>query len=305
MLVATPEQANWRAASRLASMHPFFALPAVSADRWQMQQGERFALEGLLAQLRPRLAIEVGTFEGGSLRRIATYAEHVHAFDVDPKVAELAGGFDDVTFHIGDSAELLPLVLADLGREDHHVDFALVDGAHTRDAVRADGAALLAAEACRQTTIVFHDSAHVDVRAALDELDLAGHPKVALALLDCVPGYLVQQHQDPELVGQAFNGLALVVLDADRDPRIRGYDAPEFVGVRELHRRLRPGTGAGSAVTGEGWRGGVCCGRQCAPWRCRRGGRERSDRPLASLIRQQKISVDGTQRAATIAHSNS
>jgi hypothetical protein len=216
-------------------MHPFFALPAVAADRWQMQQGERFALDGLLAQLRPPLAIEVGTFEGGSLRRIAAHAEHVHAFDVDPRVAGLADEFDNVTFHIGDSAELLPQVLAELGREGRHVDFALVDASHTRAAVRGDGAALLAADACRQTVIVFHDSANAQVRAGLDDLDLPGHPKVALALLDCVPGYLVQAHNDPELVGQAFNGLALVVLDDGRDPRARGYDAPEFVPIPALH----------------------------------------------------------------------
>lgn len=216
-------------------MHPFFALPAVAADRWQMQQGERFALDGLLAQLRPRLAIEVGTFDGGSLRRIAAHAEYVHAFDLDPKVAELGGEFDNVTFHIGDSAELLPRVLAELGREGQHVDFALVDAAHTREAVRGDGAALLAGDACRQTVIVFHDSANADVRAGLEDLELAEHPKVALALLDCVPGYLVQAHADEALVGQAFNGLALVVLDADRDPHTRGYDAPEFVPIPALH----------------------------------------------------------------------
>jgi hypothetical protein len=182
-------------------MHPFFALPVVRADRWQMQHGERFALDGLLAQLRPRLAIEIGTFEGGSLRRIAAYAEDVHAFDVDPKVAELAAEFDNVTFHIGDSAQLLPRVLADLERNGRHVDFAL-------------------------------------------------------ALLDCVPGYLVRAHADPELVGQAFNGLALVVFDAERDPQARAYDAPEFVSVTELHeayvttRERRPGqaTAVGSAA---------------------------------------------------------
>jgi cephalosporin hydroxylase len=216
-------------------MHPFFALPVVSADRWQMQQGERFALDGLLAQLRPRLAIEVGTFEGGSLRRIAAHAEHVHAFDLDPKVAELVDEFDNVTFHVGDSAELLPQVLAELARTGRQVDFALVDGAHTREAVRADAAALLAADACRQTVIVFHDSANAGVRAGLEDLELPEHPKVALALLDCVPGYLVQAHADEELVGQAFNGLALVVLDSDRDPHMRAYDAPEFVPVPELH----------------------------------------------------------------------
>jgi hypothetical protein len=215
-------------------MHPFFALPAVAADRWQMQQGERFALDGLLAQLRPRLAIEVGTFEGGSLRRIAAHAELVHAFDLDPKVAELGDELDNVTFHIGDSAELLPQVLAELEREGREVDFALVDAAHTREAVRGDGAALLGAGACRQTVIVFHDAANAEVRAGLEDLDLPDHPKVALALLDCVPGYLVRAHHDAELVGQAFNGLALVVLDADRDPQARGYDAPEFVPVPDL-----------------------------------------------------------------------
>ena len=233
-------------------MHPFFALPVVAADRWQMQQGERFALDGLLAALRPRLAIEVGTYEGGSLRRIAAHAEHVHAFDLDPKVAQLADEFDNVTFHIGDSAELLPQVLADLGRDGRHVDFALVDAAHTRDAVRGDGAALLDADACRQTVIVFHDSANAEVRAGLEDLDLPAHPKVALALLDCVPGYLVQAHHDASLVGQAFNGLALVVLDADRDPHARAYDAPEFVPVPDLHdayeaEREPPAPAAGKA----------------------------------------------------------
>jgi hypothetical protein len=235
MLLTTPAGAETGAGSRLAGMHPFFALPVVTADRWQMQQGERFALDGLLAALRPRLAVEVGTFEGGSLRRIAAYAEHVHAFDVDPKVAELADELDNVSFHIGDSAEQLPRVLADLASQGRHVDFALVDGAHTRAAVRADGAALLAADACRQTVIVFHDSANSDVRAGLEDLELPEHPKVALALLDCVPGYLVQAHTEAELVGQAFNGLALIVLDADRDPYARGYDAPEFVPVQVLH----------------------------------------------------------------------
>jgi Methyltransferase domain len=236
MEVRTGARAETGARSRVPRMHPFFALPVVSADRWQMQQGERFALDSLLAALRPRLAIEVGTFQGGSLRRIAGHADHVHAFDLDPNVSELSGELDNVSFHIGDSAEHLPRVLADLAGEGAHVDFALVDGAHTRSAVRADGAALLAADACRQTVIVFHDSANAEVRAGLEDLKLPEHPKVALALLDCVPGYLVQAHHDADLVGEAYNGLALIVLDADRDPDARGDDAPEFVPVTELHQ---------------------------------------------------------------------
>ena len=36
-------------------------------------------------------------------------------------------------------------------------------------------------------------------------------------------------------MGQAFNGLALVVLDAGRDPDARAPDASEFVPVPVLH----------------------------------------------------------------------
>jgi hypothetical protein len=48
----------------------------------QMSFGERAALEGILAQLRPRLAIEIGTAEGGSLSRIADYSAEVHSIDL-------------------------------------------------------------------------------------------------------------------------------------------------------------------------------------------------------------------------------
>ena len=38
---------------------------------WQMSYGERAGLEGVLSQLKPALAVEIGTAEGGSLARIA------------------------------------------------------------------------------------------------------------------------------------------------------------------------------------------------------------------------------------------
>jgi hypothetical protein len=46
-------------------MHRYLALPVVEEQRWWMHQGERLAIEGLLSQLRPRLAVETGTFDGG------------------------------------------------------------------------------------------------------------------------------------------------------------------------------------------------------------------------------------------------
>ena len=59
-----------------------FELDVLADSRWQMAYGERFALEGIVSQVRPRLAIEIGTAEGGSLRRIAAHADEVHCFDM-------------------------------------------------------------------------------------------------------------------------------------------------------------------------------------------------------------------------------
>jgi methyltransferase family protein len=214
----------------------FFGL-AVNADPgWMMQLGEKWAFEGLLSQVQPGLAVEVGTYEGGSLRRIAAHAGEVHAFDIDPRAQAHADRLANVTLHLGDSAQTLPQVLADLAAAGRHVDFALVDGLHTHDAVTADAWALLDSPACTRTVIVFHDSAHAEVRAALEDLDLREHPKVGLCLLDFVPGYLVRSTPDlgEDIRGRAFNGLALVVLDPERDAHASGHD--EFVSLPELHR---------------------------------------------------------------------
>src|SRR3954468_12229619 len=76
-------------------------------DPWQMGFGERAVVVGLLADVRPKLAIEIGTAEGGSLRRIASMSEEVHSFDLvepEPSIRALA----NVTLHTGDSHVLLP-----------------------------------------------------------------------------------------------------------------------------------------------------------------------------------------------------
>lgn len=181
---------------------------------WQMRYGERLALEGILATLRPSLAIEIGTAQGGSLRRVAAHAEEVHAFDIMPEVDALESELPNVTTHVGDSAILVPELLSELECEGRQVDFALVDGDHTVAGVRRDAEALLASEACRHTAIVFHDAANDDVRAGLEAVRFEEHPRVAYTNLDFIAGYLVS---DPVRHLEIWNGLALVLLDADRD----------------------------------------------------------------------------------------
>jgi cephalosporin hydroxylase len=96
-----------------------------------MLPGERAALEGVLSALRPSLSIEIGTDKGGSLEVIGAHSKIVHAFDLIRRAEVTTERFPNVTFHTGDSHELLPAVLAQLADAGLNVDFAFVDGNHT------------------------------------------------------------------------------------------------------------------------------------------------------------------------------
>lgn len=179
---------------------------------WQMTLGERAAVEGILQQRKPKLAIEVGTAEGGSLRRIAAHAEEVHSFDlVTPQFT--VDEMPNITLHTGDSHELLSQALERFAAEGRNVDFVLVDGDHSAEGVRRDLEDLLGSPAVADTLIVIHDANNEQVRAGLDAVPYAAHPKVAHVNLDFVPGYMFR---DPEHHHELWGGLGLVMVDATR-----------------------------------------------------------------------------------------
>lgn len=187
-------------------------IPLFAPGPWQMSYGERAALEGALAALEPRLAVEIGTAQGGALARIATYSAEVHSFDrVEPEVSVP----DHVTLHTGDSHVLLPAFLAQLAERGRQVDFALVDGDHSADGVRRDIEDLVASPAVERTVIVLHDTVNEEVRAGIDAVDWP--TKVSYVDSDWVPGHLwAEEYLRDELWG----GLGLVLVDpADPGPR--------------------------------------------------------------------------------------
>jgi Methyltransferase domain len=193
-------------------------LPMLSSNSWQMSYGERAAIEGVLAQLRPRVAIELGSAEGGSLARIAAYSDEVHSFDLVPP-AESAAILDNVVFHTGDSHTLLSGVLDDLAATERFVEFVLVDGDHSADGVRRDLEDLLASDAVRRTVILAHDTMNDAVRSGIEAVDFTRHPKVLLVDLDFVPGYLARR--EPYRL-QLWGGVGLMVVDADRARNAEG-----------------------------------------------------------------------------------
>jgi cephalosporin hydroxylase len=142
-----------------------------------MSFGERAALEGVLAQLRPRLALEIGTAEGGSLARIASYSAEVHSIDLTH--AELAVNIaGHVHLHAGPSDRLLPPLLDGFCRAGRTLDFALVDGEHSFDGVIGDLRALLDSPCTGRSLILVHDSMNEEIRAGLERSGLEDYEKV-------------------------------------------------------------------------------------------------------------------------------
>jgi hypothetical protein len=200
---------------------------------WQMSYGERAALEGLLSQCKPSLAIEIGTAEGGSLERFALHSREVHSFDLVEPSAQ-ARELSNVTFHTGDSHTLLPQTLAEFAEAGRTVDFVLVDGDHSTEGVRRDLEDLLNSPSVSDTLIVMHDTMNEVVRTGLEQVAFEAWPKVAYVELDLVSGYMFRE---PSLLGELWGGLGLVVTSSGPKPRGRSPRQERYFEAFEVLRR--------------------------------------------------------------------
>jgi hypothetical protein len=199
-------------------------LPAFAQQPWQMSYGERSTIEGVLAMIKPILAVEIGRAEGGSLRRIAAHSQEVVSFDIVEAAAELST-LTNVRALAGDSHAMLPAELEQMAAAGRNIDFVLVDGDHTTAGVRQDMRDLLESEALQCTVILAHDTLNEEVREGLEEIDYDSYEKVAWVDLDFIPGYVAQL---PARLGECWGGLGLVIVDSSGAFRsggpIRGHD---------------------------------------------------------------------------------
>lgn len=233
------------------------AYPEIFAvEPWQMSLGERAALEGILSQVKPRLAIEIGTAEGGSLSRIAAHSREVHSIDLDRCQAPQP---EHVELHVGDSGTVLPELLERFASASRTVDFVLVDGDHSREGVRQDLVNLLASPAIGHSVIVMHDTLNGPVRAGITDVDFASHPSVAFVELDFVSGYMARTGP---FAGQLWGGLGVAVVDAEieRRPGIyNDYLHDSYAMIRKL--------GGSPAAAVNGGRAPALLGRLLDRWR--------------------------------------
>ena len=221
----------------------------LTPGEWAMLPGERAALLGVLAAVRPRLAIEIGTSSGGSLEPISAWSEEVHSFDLVPHPRVTAARFPNVTFHVGDSHALLPAFLAKLDAADRKVDFVLVDGDHSMAGVRADVQDLLESESVSETVIVLHDTLNESVRAGLEDVMYGSFEKVRLVDLDFVPGRVMREGPYRD---EHWSGLGLIVVGDTALPEAhQAYPAPD---VYRAFSHVRMTSGESSEPLGEAQR---------------------------------------------------
>lgn len=179
---------------------------------WEMNHAERSALRALLERIRPRFAIEVGTFRGGSLSLISQYCEAVFSLDIDATIPERLKSIKNAQFITGPSVQTLPSLLRGLSEAKIEPELILVDADHSEQGVRADLQIVLSRAPKVRTFVVMHDSFNPGCRRGILTAGWEQHPFVHAVEVDFVAGSVVDKPGSPA-DGQMWGGLALAVLD--------------------------------------------------------------------------------------------
>lgn len=186
--------------------------PGVRLDNWQMMQWERIGLTGILSRLRPRGALEVGVYHGGSLSLTSQYAETIIAIDIDPEVPNRFTCPRNAELRIGSSTDLIPQALADFESRGIPLNFVLIDADHSAAGVRRDLELVLAYRPREPLLVLMHDSGNPDTRSGILSVDWAANPHLHFIDCDFVPGQIIE-HAVTETSGEIWGGLGLAYLD--------------------------------------------------------------------------------------------
>lgn len=193
-------------------MYQELLFPGVLCDNWQMMDSERIALTGVLARVRPRGALEVGVYYGGSLSLAAQYSEYILAIDIEPAVRERFSKPDNVELLIGNSQQLIPWALARFEQLGLPLEYVLIDADHSAQGVRRDLNLVLQYRPHKPMVILAHDSGNVECRKGMLSASWNENPYVHFVQCDFVPGQIIE-HSIQNGRGEVWGGLALAYLD--------------------------------------------------------------------------------------------
>jgi hypothetical protein len=182
-----------------------------------MTRWEKYAFWSILANAKPKVALEIGTYQGGSLQVIARHAGKVYSIDLDATLKERLGPrFPNVEFLAGDSRTVLPGLLDQIQARGEELGFVLIDGDHSTEGVRHDINAVLRYVPVCPLTIVFHDSFHPQCRQGILAADWSACEHVDYVEIDFVPGVYHHEAFDMAEARTMYGGLAVAVTRPER-----------------------------------------------------------------------------------------
>ena len=187
---------------------------------WQMSLSERRVFISVLEKIRPRLAIEIGTYKGGSLQVISHFSTRVISIDANSDfTAGLSSKFENVDFRIGDSTDILPAVISELNEVELTPDFIFVDGGHDEEQVKRDLDTILTIQPRNDVAILCHDSFNPGCRSGIIGANWEESPYVRKVEIDFVPGVFCESDFDTSHRGEMWGGFALAILSAEPRPQ--------------------------------------------------------------------------------------
>lgn len=201
---------------------------------WQMSRSERLCLVSLLQKIRPEIAIEIGTSNGGSLQVISKYAKKVYAIDIDPTVTDRLGSkFKNVEFLIGDSKIIIPELLKELKQNNESIEFVLIDGDHSTKGVQSDIENLIKYVPEKGLNIIMHDSFSPKCRKGMLAPDYYNNKHIHYVEIDYIPGGVNVNNNFREMWG-GFGRIVMLPEVREKELNIR-QSQKELYRVTYLH----------------------------------------------------------------------
>lgn len=208
-------------------------LPGFSQD-WEMTLPERVVFLSILQRLKPKISMEIGSRNGGSLGVISKYSESVICVDLDDTVSNrLAHIGENVQFEVGDSRIILPQLLKRLASTGQLPDFIHIDGDHTEIGASSDLSSVLSLRPNKMIFVLMHDTFNPHVRRGISGLKFNDFSHVHYADIDFMSGVF---HTRPAVQGEMWGGFSVFVLKPfprQGELMVGNYLQPQYEFVEE------------------------------------------------------------------------
>lgn len=162
-----PYQRMWVERSRPSMLPNTFETLAKAPA--QLDACERLMLYSLVRSISPEVAVEVGTFQGGSatiIHAALTAAGRGRLWCIDPK-PQLKVDWNNLADRATLIKDYSPQAFATVAEQiPGPIEFAFIDGIHRYEPVVADTTAVLPLLA-RDAWLLYHDAFHLDVHRAI------------------------------------------------------------------------------------------------------------------------------------------